>query len=46
MTNVFDVPKDWYNSKEDVSFHDYLDDVLEAGKLITYIAFHEDIFCL
>jgi len=42
MTKVFDVSKDWYNSKDDESFHDYLDDVLEARELITYIAFHGD----
>jgi transcriptional regulator with XRE-family HTH domain len=42
MTKIFDVSEDWYAVKEDVSFHDYLDDVLEARELITYIAFHGD----
>lgn len=42
MTKVFDVSKDWYVVKDEVSFHDYLDDVLEARELITYIAFHGD----
>ena len=42
MTKVFDVSKDWYIIKDEVSFHDYLDEVLEARELITYIAFHGD----
>jgi transcriptional regulator with XRE-family HTH domain len=42
MTKIFDVSKNWYVANDDVSFHDYLDDVLEARELITYIAFHGD----
>ena len=42
MTKIFGAPKDWYISKEDVSFHDFLDEVLEIRELITYIAFHGD----
>jgi transcriptional regulator with XRE-family HTH domain len=42
MTKIFDVSENWYAVKGDISFHDYLDDVLEARELITYIAFHGD----
>jgi transcriptional regulator with XRE-family HTH domain len=42
MTKIFGVSKGWYIAKEDVSFHDFLDEVLEIRELITYIAFHGD----
>jgi transcriptional regulator with XRE-family HTH domain len=42
MTNIFEAPKDWYIEKEDVSFHEFLDEVLDIRELVTYIAFHGD----
>ncbi|GEM_PF-3555362 len=42
MTNIFEISKDWYVDKEDVSFHDFLDEVLDIRELVTYIAFHGD----